>query len=189
MVSVLCNSHRRPDTTHLANLYRKAAYFLVFGLAPSTISTYSAGKKRYSQFCSTSLISPMPSYESTLILFGSHLTAKNISHMTIKVYLSALCHMHVVAGLHDLFTKQLTPRLQLVLRGIKVSSDYLLTQTPTANHPPDNAKYSTDQLGKSANCTTHPLPYQSCFRNTSPCFLCLLLLTLLIIQIHTKAPI
>ena len=29
--------------------------------------------------------------------------------------------MHVVAGLHELFSEQLTPRLQLALRGIKKS--------------------------------------------------------------------
>ena len=38
-----------------------------------------------------------------------------------QVYLSAVRHMHIVAGLHELFSKQLTPRLQLALRGIKKS--------------------------------------------------------------------
>jgi len=42
-------------------------------------------------------------------------------HTTIKVWLSAVRHMHVIAGLHDLFSEQLTPCLQLVLCGIKKS--------------------------------------------------------------------
>ena len=37
------------------------------------------------------------------------------------MYLSAIRHMHVIAGLHKSFSEQLTPRLQLVMRGIKKS--------------------------------------------------------------------
>ena len=97
------------------------------------MATYAAGKKRYIYFCDKSLISPIPSSESTLILFVSHLAVESISHTTIKVYLSAIRHMHVVAGLHDVFNKQLTPRLQLVLRGIKKSQ--ALTTLPRARLP------------------------------------------------------
>ena len=112
-----------PDYAHLTDLYCKANHFLTQGLAPSTISTYSTGKDKYIQFCTASRISPIPppSSETTLILFASYLATANMSHTTIKVYLAAIRHVHVVAGLHELFIEQLTPRLQLVLRGIKKS--------------------------------------------------------------------
>ena len=40
---------------------------------------------------------------------------------TIKVYLSAAQHMHVSAGLHHFFNVQLTPCLQLTLKGMQKS--------------------------------------------------------------------
>ena len=107
------------DAARLAELHRKADQFIAGGLAPSTIATYSAGQKKYIHFCTTHQVTPLPSSETTLILFASYLATTNISHTTIKVYLSAVHHMHVVAGLHELFSEQLTPQLELALRCIK----------------------------------------------------------------------
>ena len=69
----------------------------------------------------------MPTSESTLLLFVAHLTTLNLSHVTI-VYLSAVRYMHVTAGQHSIFTQQLTPRLQQVLKGIQ--------KTQSATQPP-----------------------------------------------------
>ena len=57
--------------------------------------------------------------ETTLALFSMHLAASNTSCSTIKVYLSAIRQLNVLAGFHDHFNLQLTPRPQQVLRGIK----------------------------------------------------------------------
>jgi len=86
-LSVDTSSHLSPspDLAQLANLHSKAAYFLAQGIAPSTMATYSTGKKRYIYFCEKSLISPILSSESTLILLVSHLVVESISHTTIKV--------------------------------------------------------------------------------------------------------
>ena len=73
-------------------------------------------------------IPPIPASEATLILFASYLATQNISYTTIKVYLSAVRHMHVSMGLHNFFNAQLTPRLQLTLKGIQKSQ--------TSTHPP-----------------------------------------------------
>jgi len=54
----------------------------------------------------------MLSSEVTLILFASYLATANISHTTIKMFLSAVPHMHVVTGLHKQFGEQLTPCLR-----------------------------------------------------------------------------
>ena len=73
-------------------------------------------------------IPPTPASEATLILFASYLATQNISYTTIKVYLSAVRNMHVSMGLHNVFNAQLTPRLQLTLKGIQKSQ--------ASTHPP-----------------------------------------------------
>ena len=52
-------------------------------------------------------------------MFVGHLAQQGLSHQTIKVYLSAVRNLHVTAGLHQEFSGQLTPRLEMVLKGIK----------------------------------------------------------------------
>ena len=54
-----------------------------------------------------------------MLMFVSHLANKGLALSSIKVYLSAIRNLHVEAGLHAERESQLTPRLQLVLRGIK----------------------------------------------------------------------
>jgi len=77
------------------------------------ISTYSAGWKKFSTFCAQAHLTPIPVSEHTLLLFA---TSLGISHGTIKVYLSEICYIYVLPGLHEL---QFTPWLQLALIGIK----------------------------------------------------------------------
>lgn len=101
-------------------LHRKAQQYLTLGLAPTTRATYSTGWQKFTNFCTSAHKSPIPASEQTLLLFVSSM-ANNISHGTIKVYLSAVRHMHVIVGLHTHFSQQLTPRLQLTLNGIKRS--------------------------------------------------------------------
>ena len=96
-----------------------AHHFLTVGLASSTMATYSAGKRRYLQFCGRAKLPALPATETTITLFVSHLATIDISHSSIKVYLSAVRHMHVMEGLHNEFNQLLTPRLHLTLRGIK----------------------------------------------------------------------
>lgn len=81
--------------------------------------SYQTGQHRYLTFCSNIKKSLLPTTEDTLLLFVSHLAQQGPSHASIKVYLSAICNLHVSSGLHEEFAKQLTPRLELVLKGIK----------------------------------------------------------------------
>ena len=67
----------------------------------------------------------VPTSEETLLLFTTYLVKQGLAHTTIKVYLSAVRNLHVSAGLHQQFTQQLTPRLEMVLQGIK--KEYLRT--------------------------------------------------------------
>ena len=52
-------------------------------------------------------------------MFVSHLAKEGLALSSIKVYLSAVRNLHVEAGLHSVWEEQLTPWLQLVLKGIK----------------------------------------------------------------------
>ena len=61
----------------------------------------------------------MPASEDTLLMFVGHLAQQSLAHQTIQVYLSAVRNLHVTAGLHNEFTEQLMPRLEMVLKGIK----------------------------------------------------------------------
>ena len=105
--------HRRLRNTHLKNLFRKSQKLLHIGLAKSSSNTYAAGWRRYLNFCWMARIKPIPTSEGALTLFVTHLAISNISQGTIKVYLSAVRHMHTCKGLHDHFNHQITPRLQL----------------------------------------------------------------------------
>ena len=61
----------------------------------------------------------MPTSELTLLLFVAHLAQNHLSYSTIRVYLSAIRHLHLTAGLLNTFSAQSTPCLTLVLQGIK----------------------------------------------------------------------
>lgn len=52
-------------------------------------------------------------------MFVSYLAKQGLAPSSIKVYLSAVRSLHVHAGLHNELAEQLTPRLQMVLKGIK----------------------------------------------------------------------
>ena len=70
----------------------------------------------------------MPTTERVLSLFVTYLATCNISHTTIKVYLSTIRYMHVTSGKLQHFNQQLTPRLQQILKGIR--KDQAATHSP-----------------------------------------------------------
>jgi len=73
----------------------------------------------YFQFCREGGKKAVPTSENYLILFTTHQATHSISLATVKVYLSAVRHMHLRRGLHEHFNQQITPQFHLVLRGIK----------------------------------------------------------------------
>ena len=66
-------------------------------------------------------------------MFVSHLAQQGLTHQTIKVYLSAVRNLYITAGLHNQFAAQLTPRLEMVLKGIK--KDKAAAATPRTRLP------------------------------------------------------
>ena len=70
-------------------------------------------------FCQQFHIPPLPTTEYTLLLFITSLALSNLAHTTIKAYLSAVRSLHIQSGVLHTFSAQLTPRVEMVLRGIK----------------------------------------------------------------------
>jgi len=71
------------------------------------------------KFCQQFDTLPLPTSETTLLLFMAPLTKDSLAQTTIKLYLSAIRHLHTTFSLHSSYAEELTPRLQLVLKGIK----------------------------------------------------------------------
>ena len=93
--------------------------YFIKGLAWSTHKTYHAGQNHYLQFCQKLGVAPVPTSERTLLMFTAHLAKEGIVHASIKTYLVAICYLHVSVGMHHSYIQQLSPYLELVIRGIK----------------------------------------------------------------------
>ena len=89
------------------------------GLSPATQRCYRAGLKQYTAFCLQANLPTIPASEHTLLLFATHLAVQKLAYPTIKVYMAAVRNVHVNTGNHVIFAKQLTPRLDLLMRGIR----------------------------------------------------------------------
>ena len=87
----------------------------------STLNCSLISLRPTSVFCREAQIEPSPFVEHTLCMFCAHLASEGLSHQTIKSYLSAIRHYHIVEGKGDPFIANVFPLLQYVLRGIKRS--------------------------------------------------------------------
>ena len=93
--------------------------FLDNSLAPSTRLTYRQGTTQYQRFCTKFNVSPpYPLSESTLCSFAAYLATINLCPQTIKTYLSAIKHTHIMLGFPDPSTSINASTLKLVQRGI-----------------------------------------------------------------------
>ena len=86
------------------------------GIATSTAKSYGTGRRRYEDFCRGCGLIPYPASEEVLLRFIASLGMQKISHKTIKVYLSAIRHHHVVSGLSFC---GYSSRMYLVIQGVK----------------------------------------------------------------------
>ena len=88
------------------------------GIAASTQRTYKSGKNRYLDFCEKASVTPLPVREKHLCSFVAHLANEGLKFRTIKVYLSAIRHLQIEAGMSDPFKESML-RLEYVTKGIK----------------------------------------------------------------------
>ena len=94
-------------------------FYFQKGLASSTQRTYKNAQDRFLKFCCDGGFTPLPVTESVLCAYVSYLANQHLKHTTIKVYLSAIRHLQIAAGLTDPFASVAWPRLDQVIRGIK----------------------------------------------------------------------
>lgn len=93
--------------------------FHYHGIAKSTCHTYQSGLAAYLSFCSRFSIDTMPASSMTLQYFYAD-RLQHISYKTLKVYLAAICMMHLEQGLTDPTTDE---SLHLVRRGTRLQQD------------------------------------------------------------------
>ena len=117
----------------LGQLHLAVEKYYHLGASSSTWKVYRAGLSRYQSFCTMAQKPSIPASEDTLLLFTVHLAMEGISTSTIKVYLSAVRSFHVRSGRHEDFAKQLTPRLQQVIKGIQ--KEQAITRPPRIRLP------------------------------------------------------
>ena len=63
---------------------------------------------------------PLPASEHTLCAFASRLASEGLKYRTIKVYLSAVRHLHIANNFPDNFGSKYYPKLEYILRGVKI---------------------------------------------------------------------
>ena len=85
-------------------------------LAPSTQRAYGAAQAQYCNFCRLINAKPIPASEQLLVLFAAYM-AQKCCYSTIRVYLSAVRHLHISNGYGDPLAGAL--QLNLTLRGVK----------------------------------------------------------------------
>ena len=81
------------------------------------MTSYSSAQKRYLSFCETYNLPPLPLSESVTCLFAAFLAHQGLKSQSVSVYLSALRHLQITAGLPAPQRAE-WPRLKYVLKGI-----------------------------------------------------------------------
>lgn len=93
-------------------------YYFQQGLAPSSKRVYKSAKDRFTLFCQKFHFNPLPVTETLLCQYVSYLASQNIMHSTIKVYLSAVRHLHIENHMPDPHMGGMA-RLEQVVKGVK----------------------------------------------------------------------
>ena len=85
----------------IPSLDRLVESYFRSGLAPSTRHSYTSAKRRFLSFCDVSKSTPLPVTEQLLCRYVSFLAEQGLSSKSIKLYLSAVCHLQISINLQD----------------------------------------------------------------------------------------
>ena len=102
----------------IARLEGVAKNLITDSLVPSSCRAYRAGQSEFIKLCHRLSVTPLPAQEPLLILFVAHLSLW-LAHSSVRLYLSAVRHMHIAQGFGNPLAGTL--RLQLALKGVKRS--------------------------------------------------------------------
>ena len=89
-------------------------HLISHALKPSTMKTYYSAYLRFERYCTKYDKVTMPVTEDDLILYVSYLFDDGLKASSIKVYLAAIRHVHILNGYCNPLGG---PRLSLVLKG------------------------------------------------------------------------
>ena len=103
-------------------------------LAPATRRTYCSAQGRYLTYCAEEHTQPLPTNEDILCRFVAWMFVHDLSHQTMKSYLSAVRHLQIMSGLGDPFVSEM-PRLQYVLKGARIERSKSTPETKRSRLP------------------------------------------------------
>ena len=112
-------AHAAVPRLDIGQLEENVSHYFGQALAPSTLQSYRSGQNRFLKFCHDAALQPWQLTECVLCLFVAQLGKENLSHQTIKCYLSAVHFFSITMVLGDPFGPGTMPVLQYVLRGVK----------------------------------------------------------------------
>ena len=104
-------------------------FYFQHAIAKSTQRTYASAQSRFLSFCREFSLQPFPVNEPLLCRFVSFLALQNLSHSSIKGYLSAIRRLQIAQGLPDPLISQMA-KLEGVIRGIKSQQAHSASSSP-----------------------------------------------------------
>ena len=121
-ISNSTNTNRSPHGIQtgldISALEQSVEYYFQQGLAPSSKRVYKSAKDRFISFCEKFHFNPLPVTKTLLCQYVSYLATQNIMHSSIKVYLSAIRHLHIENHMPDPHISSMV-RLEQVVKGMK----------------------------------------------------------------------
>ena len=100
----------------VADLWSEAQVMMTEGIRDSTKCTYSSAQKEFINFVIFIIWYPYQQRKKLLMMFVTYMYKKHYKYNSVKVYLFAIRHMHIVNGFENPLLN--TPRLQLSLRAL-----------------------------------------------------------------------
>ena len=90
-------------------------FYFLNALAPATHKSYGSAQNRYLRFCAKAGFDPVPASEQ-LCRFVAQLVKDALAPNSIKLYLSAVRHLHIAMHLPDPKIGEMA-RLEQVIKG------------------------------------------------------------------------
>lgn len=88
------------------------------GIRENTKRTYRSAQNDYIKFCEEYTLNPLPASQECLMMYATQLYKRHMHINTIKVYLFAVRHYHIINKCNNPLL--CTPRLNLVLKAIQL---------------------------------------------------------------------
>ncbi len=85
----------------IEELWSDAIGIMEDGIRDSTKQTYKVGQKDFLQFCNDYGLIAVPASEEAFMMYVTHLYKCRLKFNTIKVYVFAVRHVHIIQGYYN----------------------------------------------------------------------------------------